>query len=176
MGTRIETIEDVLGKRKSILLQKINQGRLLGVDISKFQERIDEVAILEKAIKESQMEPKQETAPTTPKPFDIDRCLNEDQGRCIYEGNESFLTSRLVSKNDEYSILTKEGYFIAVFLKELQNIPRRKERWFNFAIQKGTIICMSSYGHTTKQEALGCRDTKRYTYIGDPICISVEEE
>lgn len=121
--------------------------------------------------KESQMEP------TAQKPFDIDRCLNEDGGRCIHKvtGFEMTLLSPKLTENNHYVVDDGFKTLSFAFPDNLQNIPRRKERWFNFRFDGyGRIICTVIAGFTTKQEALNDRQPDM-KYIGDPICISSKE-
>lgn len=126
--------------------------------------------------KEAQMKPQQDT---TTKPFDIDRCLNEDGGRCIYAGKERILLSDKINCNDALMTFVEQGkFFESVKLGNLQNIPKRKEEWINiWRDEFGRIEC-SIGPHESKQRAIYARgisaDPLR-PYIGDPICISSEE-
>lgn len=113
--------------------------------------------------------------PTTPKPFDIDRCLNEDGGRCIWRAinNEVILVGATKTNKNQMCVFYKDEFHTAL-ISSLQNIPRRKERWFNFKEEKGQIFCENPDGYVSKDEALFFRlDTS--DYIGDAICISSEE-
>jgi len=176
----MKTIEDVLGyidTRKKELEDIIDRCQYAGADFDIPDNRLQEILYLESKIKESQMELTDEDIKSlTAKPFDIDRCLNEDGGRCIhlYDKKEALLLSKIKNVLDVMSVL-KKGMFHGLHESELQNIPRGQERWFNFELDSdGEIKCSHSNGFETKDLASKCRSSVN-DYIGDPICISSEE-
>lgn len=166
----MKTIEDVKAyiekreKELNELYKKFN----LETDFN----RLKEIQMLKAEIiyGESQMEP------TTPKPFDIDRCLNEDGGRCVWEGRQRILLSRVSDfKGNLITFNENHKSFEANSPANLQNIPRRKERWINvWDDSNGGVLCTAN-PFTSKNEALEARKVFQNHYIGDPICISSEE-
>jgi len=161
----MKTIEDVLKliDERIIKLGEIKTPYL----IPEANSRKDELNDLLYKIKESQMDPQ----PTT-KPFDIDRCINEDGGRCICNGEEYILLNKQESNSGGLALYGNGG-FLLPHKSTVQNIPRRKERWINVWGHKGNTECTKS-PYASKEAAMNGRGFQ-FTYIGDPICISVEE-
>lgn len=174
----MKTIEDVdnwIEKRLRVIYPQIADGicKELHIGQASELERLRS-EINESKIKESQMGLKQETAPTTPKPFDIDRCLNEDGGRCVWMETEYKLISKVLDWQKHAVLLNQDNKFAFFPLAELQNIPRRKEEWINvWKKWRGQTEC-SNIQYVSKEEALRGRNASS-GYIGDPICISSEE-
>lgn len=188
----MRTIEDVLGLIDGIIDDVM---KTYGIQNPSCEIKRRLNLFKEELKKESQMEPKQNVVitqgaldnqpkftitTTTPKPFDIDRCLNEDGGRCIWFDEEVILLSKKIGENNSTCIWREKHktYSVVSVDINLQNIPRRKERWINVWRFKDSneLAWTIKPGYSTKERALDHRKYfESHDYIGEPICISSEE-
>jgi len=116
--------------------------------------------------------------PSTPKPFDIDRCLNEDGGRCTYTvtKEEFILVGKHTDRLGLYILLDGNKFIRTVESSDLRNIPRRKEEWINVWKDGAEYIICSNIPYPSREQAFRYRKiASSLSYIGDPVCISSEE-